>query len=164
MRGGTFALVQAQYAFVIHTVNPSNGNEGEIYAELVAGLGESIVSGMVPGASLAFVGDKTDLDNPRVRRGRTRVLGPGLGVSLCRKHHNHELVETGTRWTTWGAWRLGAGYRAQGQGQCCREQEQETGSGVRFAPRESWTFCGAICLSRYGRSASAVNLSGKPDI
>ena len=51
---------------MIHTVNPSNGNEEEIYAELVAGLGESIVSGMVPGASLAFVGNKADLDNPRV--------------------------------------------------------------------------------------------------
>ena len=63
---GACTLAQAQYAFVIHTVNPSNGNEEEIYAELVAGLGESIVSGMVPGASLAFVGNKADLDNPRV--------------------------------------------------------------------------------------------------
>ncbi len=59
---------QAQYAFVIHTVNPSNGNEEEVYAELVAGLGEAIVSGMVPGASLSFVGNKADLDNPTVRR------------------------------------------------------------------------------------------------
>ena len=58
--------MQAQYAFVIHTTNPSNGNEEEIYAELVAGLGESIVSGMIPGSSLAFVGNKADLDNPRV--------------------------------------------------------------------------------------------------
>ena len=59
--------LQAQYAFVIHTVNPSNGNEEEVYAELVAGLGEAIVSGMVPGASLSFVGNKADLDNPTVR-------------------------------------------------------------------------------------------------
>ena len=60
-------VFQAQYAFVIHTTNPSNGNENEVYAELVAGLGEAIVSGMVPGASLSFVGDKSDLSNPQVR-------------------------------------------------------------------------------------------------
>ena len=52
---------------MIHTTNPSNGNEEEVYAELVAGLGEAIVSGMVPGASLSFVGNKADLDNPTVR-------------------------------------------------------------------------------------------------
>ena len=70
-------LVQAQYAFVIHTTNPSNGNEGEIYAELVAGLGESIVSGMVPGASLAFVGNKADLENPQVSQS-SECLNPSL--------------------------------------------------------------------------------------
>ena len=62
---------------MIHTTNPSTGNEEEVYAELVAGLGEAIVSGMVPGASLSFVGNKADLDNPTVRvncsRGATDV-------------------------------------------------------------------------------------------
>lgn len=59
-------IVPAAYAFVIHTTNPSNGDEGEIYAELVAGLGESIVSGMVPGTSLSFTARKDDLESPKV--------------------------------------------------------------------------------------------------
>ncbi len=72
--------MQAQYAFVIHTVNPSNGNEEEVYAELVAGLGEAIVSGMVPGASMSFVGNKADLENPTVRC--VHLPCPGLTYSL----------------------------------------------------------------------------------
>mmetsp|Transcript_20854 Transcript_20854/g.62756 ORF Transcript_20854/g.62756 Transcript_20854/m.62756 type:complete len:1085 (+) Transcript_20854:1468-4722(+) len=59
-------IVPAAYAFVIHTVNPTNGDEGEIYADLVAGLGESIVSGMVPGTSLSFTARKDALDDPKV--------------------------------------------------------------------------------------------------
>jgi hypothetical protein len=45
---------------------PSAGDEKEIYAELVAGLGEAIVSGMVPGTSLCFTARKDDLGNPQV--------------------------------------------------------------------------------------------------
>ena len=62
-------VVPAQYAFVIHTTNPSTGDSSEIYCELVKGLGEAIVSATVPGASLGFVAKKDDLDNPRVRLG-----------------------------------------------------------------------------------------------
>lgn len=58
-----------QYAFVIHTTNPTNGDEGEVYCELVRGLGEAIVSGTVPGTALTFVARKDDIDNPRVRGG-----------------------------------------------------------------------------------------------
>ena len=59
-------VVPAAYAFVIHTENPTNGKRDEIFAELVIGLGESIVSGMVPGSSLSFVANKSDLDKPEV--------------------------------------------------------------------------------------------------
>ena len=59
-------VVPADYAFVIHTHNPSNGSPDEIYAEVVKGLGESIVSGMVPGSSMAFVAKKSDLQHPEV--------------------------------------------------------------------------------------------------
>lgn len=41
------------------------GDEGEIYADLVAGLGEAIVSGMVPGTSLSFTARKDALDSPQ---------------------------------------------------------------------------------------------------
>eukprot|EP01025_Chloroclados_australasicus_P029393 TRINITY_DN2937_c0_g1_i13.p1 TRINITY_DN2937_c0_g1~~TRINITY_DN2937_c0_g1_i13.p1 ORF type:complete len:933 (-),score=168.34 TRINITY_DN2937_c0_g1_i13:30-2582(-) len=59
-------VVPAQYAFVIHTRNPATGDDNEIYCELVQGLGESLVSGMVPGSSLAFVAKRDNLDEPEV--------------------------------------------------------------------------------------------------
>jgi hypothetical protein len=38
-----YAVVAADYAFVIHTTNPSSGDQGELYAEVVRGLGEVLV-------------------------------------------------------------------------------------------------------------------------
>ena len=35
-------VVPAQYAFVIHTRNPSNNDEEEVFCELVRGLGECV--------------------------------------------------------------------------------------------------------------------------
>uniref|UniRef100_A0A7S1X676 Pyruvate phosphate dikinase AMP/ATP-binding domain-containing protein n=1 Tax=Tetraselmis chuii TaxID=63592 RepID=A0A7S1X676_9CHLO len=59
-------VVPAQYAFVIHTVNPATRDEDEIYCELVKGLGETLVSGQFPGKGMSFAASKRDLDNPRV--------------------------------------------------------------------------------------------------
>ena len=42
------------------------GSPDEVYAEVVVGLGESIVSGLVPGSALGCVIKKSDLDNPEV--------------------------------------------------------------------------------------------------
>jgi alpha-glucan,water dikinase len=50
-------VVPADYAFVIHTVNPSTGNTRELFAEVVLGLGETLV-GNHPGRALSFVWDK----------------------------------------------------------------------------------------------------------
>lgn len=47
-------MIEAQYSFVIHTVNPLTGNKDELYAELVLGLGEPLV-GNYPGRALSFV-------------------------------------------------------------------------------------------------------------
>lgn len=38
-------VVDGQYAFVLHTANPLTGQRGEMFGELVAGLGEVLVSG-----------------------------------------------------------------------------------------------------------------------
>ncbi len=57
-----------QYAFVIHTKNPSNNDEQEVFCEMVRGLGESLVSGMIPGSAIAFKANKSKLDAPEVRR------------------------------------------------------------------------------------------------
>jgi alpha-glucan,water dikinase len=50
-------VVEAEYAFVIHTVNPSTGAAHELYAEAVPGLGETLV-GNYPGTSFSFMADK----------------------------------------------------------------------------------------------------------
>jgi alpha-glucan, water dikinase len=42
------------------------GNADEIYCELVRGLGESLVSGTVPGSALSFVAPKSDLSDPEI--------------------------------------------------------------------------------------------------
>ena len=51
-------VVPADYAFVIHTVNPSSGNRDELFGEVVLGLGETLV-GNYPGRALGFVCHKT---------------------------------------------------------------------------------------------------------
>ena len=68
-------MVPAAYAFVIHTSNPTTGDPNEIYCEVVAGLGETIVSGTVPGTALAFVARKDDMDNPQARSCSRRLPG-----------------------------------------------------------------------------------------
>jgi alpha-glucan,water dikinase len=50
-------VVEADYAFVIHTVNPSSEKSDELYAEMVLGLGETLV-GNFPGRALSFVWNK----------------------------------------------------------------------------------------------------------
>ena len=52
-------VVKADYAFVIHTVNPISGNPDEVFAEVVLGLGETLV-GNYPGRSLGFTYNKND--------------------------------------------------------------------------------------------------------
>lgn len=39
-------IVPSEYAFVIHTSNPTNANEEEVYVEACLGLGEALVSKM----------------------------------------------------------------------------------------------------------------------
>jgi len=46
-------IVKAEYAYVVHTTNPTNGEESEVYVEACRGLGEALVSDM-PGAALSF--------------------------------------------------------------------------------------------------------------
>jgi len=53
-------VVPADYAFVIHTANPLTGNRAGIFAEVVLGMGETLV-GNYPGRALGFVCHKADL-------------------------------------------------------------------------------------------------------
>jgi alpha-glucan,water dikinase len=67
-------VIPADYAFVIHTVNPANHNSNELFAEVVLGLGETLV-GNFPGRALSFVWDKT-------RQQGTVLSFPGKSVAL----------------------------------------------------------------------------------
>ena len=57
-------VVDAEYGFVIHTANPLSGNREELYAEVVLGLGETLV-GNHPGNALRIACPKGELD-PRI--------------------------------------------------------------------------------------------------
>jgi alpha-glucan,water dikinase len=52
-------VVPAEYAFVIHTANPLTGNRDQCYAEVVLGMGETLV-GNHPGRALSFLCGKSD--------------------------------------------------------------------------------------------------------
>ena len=51
------AVVPARYAFVVHTTNPVTRDAGEVYCEIVAGLGETLV-GAYEGRALSFAARK----------------------------------------------------------------------------------------------------------
>ena len=46
-------IIPAEYAYVIHTKNPTNNDENEVFAEVVCGMGETLV-GAFEGQSLSF--------------------------------------------------------------------------------------------------------------
>ena len=46
-------VVPAEYAFVVHTANPLTGQRGEIFGEVVVGMGDALV-GNFPGRALSF--------------------------------------------------------------------------------------------------------------
>src|ERR1039457_5273222 len=67
-------VVEAEYAFVLHTVNPINGHHDELYAEIVRGLGETLV-GNYPGRAMSFVFAKA-------ARRATVLAYPGKSIGL----------------------------------------------------------------------------------
>jgi len=70
-------LVEAKYAFVLHTVNPFTHDKDELYGELVAGRGESLV-GNYPGRALSFA---------MKRGGEPRLISfPSKSVALHTQH------------------------------------------------------------------------------
>jgi len=67
-------VIPAEYAFVLHTVNPLNGNRDELYAEVVRGLGETLV-GNYPGRAMSLVCAKKN-------QSATVLAYPGKSVGL----------------------------------------------------------------------------------
>jgi len=52
-------IIPAEYAYVIHTKNPTTNNENELFAEMVCGMGETLV-GAYEGQSFSFAYNKSN--------------------------------------------------------------------------------------------------------
>jgi len=81
-------VIEADYSFVIHTVNPVSGNRDEIYAEVVLGLGEALV-GNYPGRALSFTSRK-GVHEPRIMAFPSKSLGLYGGGLIFRSDSNGE--------------------------------------------------------------------------
>ncbi|QHO59289.1 Alpha-glucan water dikinase [Arachis hypogaea] len=86
-------VINADYAFVIHTTNPSSGDASEIYAEVVKGLGETLV-GAYPGRALSFISKKHDLNSPQILGYPSKPIGLFIRRSIIfRSDSNGEDLE-----------------------------------------------------------------------
>eukprot|EP00184_Porphyridium_aerugineum_P005149 CAMPEP_0184698224 /NCGR_PEP_ID=MMETSP0313-20130426/4922_1 /TAXON_ID=2792 /ORGANISM="Porphyridium aerugineum, Strain SAG 1380-2" /LENGTH=1400 /DNA_ID=CAMNT_0027157139 /DNA_START=342 /DNA_END=4544 /DNA_ORIENTATION=+ len=85
-------IVDADYAFVIHTNNPITGDRDEIYGEIVVGLGETLVSN-APGQALGFVVGKSDLENPSIKSYPSKQFALKGGKFIFRSDSNSEDLE-----------------------------------------------------------------------
>ncbi|XP_060213985.1 alpha-glucan water dikinase, chloroplastic [Lycium barbarum] len=86
-------IINADYAFVIHTTNPSSGDSTEIYTEVVRGLGETLV-GAYPGRALSFICKKKDLNSPQVLGYPSKPIGLFIKRSIIfRSDSNGEDLE-----------------------------------------------------------------------
>ncbi|XWS22628.1 hypothetical protein CRYUN_Cryun29cG0052500 [Craigia yunnanensis] len=86
-------VINADYAFVIHTTNPSSGDSSEIFAEVVKGLGETLV-GAYPGRALSFLCKKNNLNSPQVLGYPSKPIGLFIRRSIIfRSDSNGEDLE-----------------------------------------------------------------------
>ncbi|CAI5512548.1 unnamed protein product [Closterium sp. Naga37s-1] len=86
-------IVRADYAFVVHTENPSTGDKNQIYAEVVKGLGETLV-GAFAGRALSFSADKGHTDRPKVLGFPSKRVGLFIRSSIIfRSDSNGEDLE-----------------------------------------------------------------------
>ena len=88
MAGIIQEVVEADYSFVIHTVNPFTGNRDEIYAEAVLGLGETLV-GNYPGRALSFTCRKGEAE-PQLLTFPSKSVGLFGGGLIFRSDSNGE--------------------------------------------------------------------------
>ncbi|KAF6251712.1 glutathione synthetase ATP-binding domain-like protein [Scenedesmus sp. NREL 46B-D3] len=87
-------VVDGQYAFVLHTANPLTGRHGDMFGELVAGLGEVLV-GNYPGRALSF-SDSPGAPEPQVLSlpsKRVALYAPQGGTLIARSDTNGEDLE-----------------------------------------------------------------------
>jgi alpha-glucan,water dikinase len=81
-------VVEAEYSYVIHTVNPFTEAGDEIYAEVVLGLGETL-TGSYPGRALGFTAGKTG-EGPHILSFPGKSVGFFGGGLIFRSDSNGE--------------------------------------------------------------------------
>lgn len=81
-------VIEADYAFVIHTVNPFTGKKNELFAEVVLGLGETLV-GNYPGRALGFTSLKDKL-RPNLLSYPNKSIGLYSSGMIFRSDSNGE--------------------------------------------------------------------------
>ena len=84
--------VPADYAYILHTVNPFSGDKNDLYGETAPGLGETIV-GNYPGRALAFTASKRGKEAPQVRAFPSKSVGLFGGGLIFRSDSNAEDLE-----------------------------------------------------------------------
>ena len=72
-------VVPADYAFVLHTAHPVSGQRGELFGELVLGMGEALV-GNHPGGALSF---RAASDAPEAPVEARALCMPGTTLAMC---------------------------------------------------------------------------------
>jgi alpha-glucan,water dikinase len=81
-------IIEADYSFVIHTVNPFTSVQEEIYAEVVLGLGETL-AGSYPGKALSFTCGKAGQE-PQLLSFPSKSIGLFGGGTIFRSDSNGE--------------------------------------------------------------------------
>jgi alpha-glucan,water dikinase len=81
-------VVPAEYAYIIHTVHPFSGNNEEVYAEVVLGLGETL-AGNYPGRALSCTCHKGSGDS-RLLTYPSKSIGLYGGGLIFRSDSNAE--------------------------------------------------------------------------
>jgi phosphoenolpyruvate synthase/pyruvate phosphate dikinase len=87
-------LVDAEFAFVLHTANPVNGDADQVFGELCVGLGETLV-GNDPGCALGFTVSKST-GAITIRSVPSKLQGhfaPAGGTIIARSDSNGEDLE-----------------------------------------------------------------------
>lgn len=85
-------VVEADYAFVIHTVNPLTQRPDEVFAEVVLGMGETLV-GNHPGRALAFLCRKDTLELTLLSYPSKSIGLYGRGVIFRSDSNGEDLVD-----------------------------------------------------------------------
>jgi phosphoenolpyruvate synthase/pyruvate phosphate dikinase len=87
-------LVDAEFAFVVHTANPVTGDADEIFGEICVGLGETLV-GNDAGSALGFTVSKST-GEVTLRSLPSKLCGhfaPSGGTVIARSDSNGEDLE-----------------------------------------------------------------------